>query len=361
MRLFQFLSCYPAYHAHFAQKYPAAATLGYAERLKALIYDRYAATHILEPILLDNPDAFIAYADDSISQSRWATEHSISTTDLDGILLAQIEEHRAEVVYSLDPIRWDSSFVRRLPGCVKKTLCWRASSENADLSAYNLRLSNFPILLRSWQSRGLRAAYFSPSHDPRMDDFTRETQPLDIAFVGGYTAMHTRRNRILEAVAGLSDRYTIVFALDHPARKPLLDIRFIRRIPGPLGYLPKPLQRLARPPVFGLEMYDFLGQAKIVVNAAGDLANEYRGNMRCFEAMGCGACMLSDEGIYPDGLVPEVHFATYKDERDIIRKIEALLETQDWRRFGKCGLDNMREHFSKSGQWLAFERLVDQI
>lgn len=80
-----------------------------------------------------------------------------------------------------------------------------------------------------------------------------------------------------------------------------------------------------------------------------------------FRTMGCGACMLSDEGIYPDGLVPGVHFATYQDERDVVRKIEALLETQDWRRFGKCGNDNMRTHFSKSGQWLAFERLVEQI
>ena len=147
MRLFQFLSCYPAYHRYFAQKYPEAATLRYAERLKTLIDDRCAGLHTLEPILLSNPDTIIAYADDFVSQSRWALEHGIRRTDLDDILLAQIEEHRAEVVYSLDPIRWNSSFVRRLPGCVKKTVCWRASMVQCRFERVQLTPIKFPKFL----------------------------------------------------------------------------------------------------------------------------------------------------------------------------------------------------------------------
>ena len=41
---------------------------------------------------------------------------------LGDILLAQVESHRAEVFYNLDPVRYGSDFVRRLPGCVRKAL-----------------------------------------------------------------------------------------------------------------------------------------------------------------------------------------------------------------------------------------------
>jgi hypothetical protein len=45
-----------------------------------------------------------------------------------------------------------------------------------------------------------------------------------------------------------------------------------------------------------------IGSSKIVRSGAIDMAGADRGNMRCFEAMGCGALLLSDEGNYPEGM-----------------------------------------------------------
>src|SRR5258708_36033204 len=39
-----------------------------------------------------------------------------------------------------------------------------------------------------------------------------------------------------------------------------------------------------------------------IFNGAIDMAEEDRGNLRCFEAMGCGALMISDRGRYPKGM-----------------------------------------------------------
>ena len=43
---------------------------------------------------------------------------------LEAILLAQIEQHGPKFS-KLDPVRYPSAFVRKLPGCIRKTFCWR--------------------------------------------------------------------------------------------------------------------------------------------------------------------------------------------------------------------------------------------
>ena len=120
-------------------------------------------------------------------------------------LLAQIEHHRTEIFYNLDPVRYPSAFVGKLPGCVRKTFCWRAApSGNADLTAYGAVLGNFPSILESWRRKGCRAELFFPALDPVMDEYGHGDRPIDVLFVGGYSRHHTARARMLEQVASLA-------------------------------------------------------------------------------------------------------------------------------------------------------------
>ena len=78
-------------------------------------------------------------------------EQGLQTNSLEQILLSQIEHHRTEVFYNLDPMRYGSSFVTKLPGCVKKSVCWRAApSGGADLTKYDLVVCNFHSILDDW-------------------------------------------------------------------------------------------------------------------------------------------------------------------------------------------------------------------
>jgi hypothetical protein len=54
---------------------------------------------------------------------------------------------------------------------------------------------------------------------------------------------------------------------------------------------PDAIAGIAKPPVFGRLLYELIGSSKIVLNGAIDMAGTDRGNMRCFEAMGCGALL----------------------------------------------------------------------
>ncbi len=364
MRVFQFHSFYRTYLDYFNRKYPEAALASYEQRLGLILGQRFQATHILTPPEAQTAEFRFTVANDPLLQHRWAQEKSFPRRDFISILRAQIEDHRAEVIYALDPLTYSSAFVRSLPGCVKKCVCWLGSpSFGADLSGYDARLSNFPMILAAWQAQGLRSAWFSPAHDPAMQHYADyRGRPIDIAFVGQYSHLHTRRNNLLATIAALADRYFISYRLMAPKWKRLANQRLLHRISLPVHYLPEQVRRVSGPPVFGVDMYELFGQSKVVFNAAIDMSEQFRGNMRCFEALGCGACMVSDEGIYPEPLTPGVHFVTYRDAADAVAKVETILRAADQ---GKTMADRGRQAiettFSKARQWEAFEQLIADL
>ncbi|MDJ0661312.1 MAG: glycosyltransferase [Crocosphaera sp.] len=332
--------------------------------MSIFVADRYGAAHILKPVLESNPKAFLTNGDDEAAQRLWAKENGIQEgQSLESILLAQIEEHRTEVFYNLDPMRYGSGFIRRLPGCVKRSFAWRAApSPGADFGAYDLVLCNFPSILKSYQDNGWRAAYFSPAHDDAMDVFAaRCDRPVDVVFVGSYSRHHSQRAGLLEAVAGLANECEMRFHL--------ISSRTTRLAESPVGVFP-PLRRHRRPasiraiakePVFGLDLYEALGSAKIVLNGAIDMAGNDRGNMRCFEAMGCGALMMSDAGHYPAGMIDRQNMVSYTSPADAVQHIRALLKDEKTRSQIALNAHHlMKTAYSKSDQWAAFVKLVEK-
>ena len=253
MRLFQNSGIYPRYRQYFDRTQRGQSS--FDGRLSAYIKDRFGAPHLLKPVLDGDQNAFFTNGDDHILQERWAEENGLRRgLDLEDILLAQIESHRAEVFYNLDPMRYGSEFVRRLPSCVKRSVCWRAApSPGADFSAYDLIVCNFPSIIESWRRLGWRADYLTPAHDPEMAAYAENTErPLDILFIGGYSRHHSRRAKVLEVVARLSPRYRVSYCLD--------ESRLTRLADSPLGLLPGSITSTPRRrrPVSALDRRPFL-------------------------------------------------------------------------------------------------------
>ena len=360
MRLFQNSGHYPAYMPRLRELTQDCSS--FASQIEAFLGDRYGACHFLKPVLDRESTAFFTNGDDEQLQRRWAQEQGMrSGVGLASILLAQIESHKTEVFYNLDPMRYQSDFVRSLPGCVKKTVAWRAApSPRADFSAYDLMVCNFPSILESYRGRGWHAEYFSPAHDPVMDAYATNTdRPIDVLFVGGYSRHHRQRAVILEAVASLRDRLNVVFCLDRS--------RLTRLAESPIGYVlpigsyrrPPDIRAITHQPVFGRDLYAMISTAKIVLNGAVDMAGRDRGNMRCFEAMGCGALMVSDQGVYPEAMVDGLSMLTYSGPDEAVSVISNALLDQAWRaEVATLGWSSMRQHYSKQKQWYSFEKIV---
>ena len=362
MRLFQNSALYPSYLARLNRL--AANAVSFADRRAVFLNDRFGALHFLQPVLDRAPEAFFTNGDDEILQRQWALERGVpGKPTLEAILLAQIEHHRTEVFYNLDPVRYPSSFVQKLPGCVRQTLCWRAApSGNADLTAYGAVLGNFPSILESWRSKGCRAELFYPAHDPVMDEYGHGDRPIDVLFVGGYSRHHTGRARTLEHVARLADTRRIVYCLDASRLTKYAESTLLAWLPLQKHRRPGAIAKIAKPPVFGRQLYELIGSSKIVLNGAIDMAGADRGNMRCFEAIGCGALLVSDAGKYPEGMDGDATMLNYETGDDCLAQIEkALKNWSEARKKADRGRDRITELYSKQRQWALFEGLLERL
>jgi hypothetical protein len=363
MRLFQNAGLYPAYRERLKKLIKRHS--GFAAMTDVFLSDRYGACHLLDPVLKRHRDAFFTNADFEPAQRAWAKANGLSSTaTLDEILLAQVEEHRTEVFYNSDPLRFGNDFLKKLPASVKCSIAWRSAPSGAlDLSGYDLVVCNFPSILLMYQKLGWRSAYLAPAHDPVMDEYaTNGDRPIDVLFVGSYSRHHCQRAETLEHVAGLADQFRIEYRLTASKLTRIAELPLMTLFPFDRLRRPISVSRISGQPVYGRQLYELLSRAKIVLNGAVDMAGSDRGNMRCFEAMGCGSLMLSDSGIYPDGMVNDQTVCTYANSHDAVQSIDRLLADHgQLARIAHAGHELMVTRYSKRAQWERFHELVEDV
>lgn len=360
MRLFQNFDIYPEYLSNLRRQH---GNLSFEDTCKYLLFDRFIALHMLQPVLDGSADAAFAVGRDMQSQRDWARTQGMShRSGLDEILIAQIEHHRTDVFYNLDPVRFGSDFVRKLPGCVKRKIAWRAApSPGADFGAYDLVVCNFQSILQSYRSRGWRTAWFYPAFDPVMDEYAQnDDRNLDVVFAGTYSRHHRSRASVIEALADLGQRYKIKICLQRSRLTKLAD-----RLPSWLPIvedhkLPPRVKGVTGLPVFGRGLYDLFSSAKIVVNGSIDMAGLDRGNFRCWEALGCRALMLTDNGRYPGGMEVGRTMETYDSASDLLSKVERILGDEPRRQIvANSGYEMISSRYSKDRQWSDFMNFLD--
>jgi len=193
-----------------------------------------------------------------------------------------------------------------------------------------------------------------------MDEYAgNQERPIDVLFAGGYSRHHMKRAAVLEAVAGLRDRYRIEFCL---ARS-----RLTRLAETSAGYFtplrkyrrPRDIRAVSREPVYGRDLYALIAKSKVVLNGAIDVSGEDRGNMRCFEAMGCSALLLGDAGVYPDGMRDGETLLAYSSPAQARELAERVVD--DWSRHARTAEQAnhmVRTVYNKENQWSEFCRLV---
>jgi hypothetical protein len=191
-----------------------------------------------------------------------------------------------------------------------------------------------------------------------MDEYGNGERPIDVFFAGGYSRHHVSRARTLELVAGEATNVRIGYYLDASRLTRLAESAIGRWLPLKEHRRPSAVAKIAQPPVFGRELYELAGSSKIVLNGAIDMAGEDRGNMRCFEAMGCGALLLSDAGHYPDGMEPGRTIVTYATSSDCIDQIDVCLRNWDqMKEKAEEGRRSVKSLYSKERQWALFQQL----
>lgn len=88
------------------------------------------------------------------------------------------------------------------------------------------------------------------------------------------------------------------------------------------------------------------------------MAGSDRGNMRCWEALGCGALMISDAGNYPNGMIDGTTIVTYGNAQSAVASIRtALADQTKLREIAAAGNMMIKSRYSKEAQWESFTQL----
>lgn len=125
-RILQNIALYPRYTPRLTKIWESS--ISFEELRNYLIGDRFGVVHYLKKTISLCESIFFTSGDNLRIQGQWALENGMGgRLDLSDILLAQIEHHRTEIFYKLDPVRYGNAFLKRLPGCVRKTIAWRAT------------------------------------------------------------------------------------------------------------------------------------------------------------------------------------------------------------------------------------------
>lgn len=302
----------------------------------------------------------------------WAQEKGLAEgITADDILLAQIEEHQSEVVYTINATAMTANVLARLPGCVRLKIAWLGSPLVGDaFPHFDAVVSNFPTINARHASLGLRTFYLTPSYEPQADYAAPTAQewsarPIDLFFAGGYSRHHRRRAELLQQLskAAQCGDFRFRLHLDSSRYTGLAETTPLGLVP-PFSAVrrPKAIRQIARPAVFGKAMFRILSHANIVINMAIDIADADRGNMRCFETLSAGALLLSDDGTYPEGFRDGDTIVTYEKIDQVVDLVKELLNDEERRcRIAKNGKKMVRERYSKAGQWAGFRKLCGQL
>lgn len=369
MRIFQTLHAYPPYIPFFEKKYKVD-DLSYEEHRKLLIEDRFYALHILKPCLDMTSEGFYTIWDYEKLQHKWAREKGWDETNLEKILLAQIEDFNPDVFYTFSS---DNFSAEMLDKGLKDSIirvCWAAApGRNTEaFKNYSTRLTNYPGDLLSKDKVGFRNDLFQPAHDPVMSKYAdNKDRPIDLFFYGQYVPIgFERRNRQLEQLLEFklnNPQFNIQLCLQYKMKEHIyVNIPFIRRFLRKVEFPPGIVWRNSEAPIYGRSIYEKLGSSKIIFNAGVDFSENYKVNMRNFEALGCGAHMISDVGVYPENFEMNKHFSTYNNMEECFIKIKELLSNDTLRQsVAEEGHQMIKEKYSKEKQWQAFQKIVESL
>jgi hypothetical protein len=363
MRVLQSIHLYTGHIDKIDSQVGCDAT--FSERVQAMVSNGLNGPHILGPAAEQQSDLFLTSLADVTMQRAWAREQGMAN-DLSPhhILLAQIEHFKPDVLYTHGGLHYPDDVRAKLPGMVKGRMMWKAPPDfTPTIGGFQMALNNFPDSFPKYEAMGIATGYFSPSYDTAMEGLSdNQDRPIDVCFIGSYSRHHRRRAEMLEQVAKLSERHNVRMALAFDRAAKLANKPFGIIPPLSRYRAPAAVRKVAIAPQFGRAMYELFSQSKIVINTAIDVAGQDRGNIRCFEALGCGALMLSDSGRYPEGMVDGETMLTYDRMEDIPAMVENILNDEPRRqKIAAAGLELMRTRYSKAALWEQFKHNAARI
>jgi hypothetical protein len=249
-----------------------------------------------------------------------------------GVLLDQIRTIRPDVVYVQDINLITPALAREIRKHTDLLVGEIASPlpPKPFLLSYDLMISALPSIVHTARSWGIDSEGVPLGFDERFATVSpASSRPIDAIFIGSFSRLQPATGPLLQAVARAVPGLRIYGPADSSA---LQEAGLSENYAGP---------------AWGHEMFELLGQSKMVINRHGSVAGPYAVNMRMYETTGSGAALITEQkSNLADLFEPGVEVLGYTSVEDAARlAAELLADPVELDRLARAGQERtLREH-----------------
>lgn len=345
------------YLARLYAENPALARLDYRSQLDFLLQDGFGAGHMVSGYMSGRGyESSTIIANCPQLQLRWAQEEGIvPTTGPDALFRLvrdQIVRIKPDVIYTSDPITFDSRFFRSVGHRPSLVCGWRAASipPESDFSDFGFMVSNSRVSLQEVKRHGAKASeFFFPGFPAALAARVADTpKAWDAFFCGQWTDAHKKRNR-----------YLLDLTKAPLQRREEFSIGYYLASSDP-EQLPAGVAMHNQGELWGLEMYRGIRSGKVVLNATIDYAGDEAGNMRIFEVTGTGSFMLTEHhDNLPSFFTPGTEVETFRSSEELIEKTIYFLNNPGAREdIARRGQQKCFRDFSMEGRAETLDAII---
>lgn len=352
MKIFLLADYYPHYLKSF---YAAHNTRGmsYDEHMELLLAD-YFGTCVSQRNHFRKlgHDACLVIANDLPLQHKWLAEHGIHLPawgiNKKDIVLLQLKEFKPDVVFMGTGFEYYGDFLKRVSVVTKNIFVWIGSPypKNLDLSNISCVISGAKEFVNKFRENGIKSELMRLAFDADIIQHLDNKKSIEVSFIGGLSKKtHSRRVSGLEYVlkSGIN-----IKVFGYGLRRYLLP------------FLNSPLLKVFCGERWGIEMYRTLNNSKISLNFHIDIAQGFGGNMRLYEATGCGSMLMTENTPDMNQLFEAGReIVVYDNFDDLVDKIRYyLVHEKELESIAKAGQKACIERHGYDKRILEFEKIL---
>ena len=356
MRFLEITTCPGKYMYWHYRLRPGLAGQPYARQKEEFLADGAGAG-----LLVAREMSALGYAAETVVanniplQTAWAGENNfpMPAAPLD-LVIEQINRFEPDILYITDCAAFDGRFLSRLGKPPRLVLGWHCGPlpSDADWSGYDLIVSPLAACREAAVARGAVAAeYAFPGFDATQTLSAESIKRgLDVGFSGSWDQAYSRRNALLEILAGAAQRedsgkFSAIFCLN--------------TLNG--DELPPAAAALNRGAVWGKRMYALLAGTRVAVNAVSDYAAGQVPNLRHLEATGMGALLLTENHPSLRAFFQEDEVAAFASAEDMLEQVRYYLTHEDERQaVAARGQARCLRDFSTAARARAMDRRIER-
>jgi spore maturation protein CgeB len=232
------------------------------------------------------------------------------------VVAAQVEDINPDIIFNCELLQFAPEFLWQIKGQKRRLIgeCAYPIPPDLDLRPYDLILCCVPNYVERFRQLGAKAELMRHAFEPSVLERLEPNQnPEGVAFMGSVGAAHQSRVALLEAVS--------------------------QRVPlrcwasgGESLSKQSPLRERLEPPVWGYDMYRQIRRSQVTLNNHVDIAEDFAGNIRLFEATGVGTLLVTDwKANLHEMFEPGKEVVTYSTPEECAELVQYYLEHDDER------------------------------